>query len=160
MLLEGDCPSPQWAPKQNPLWIRSSEHCSFGSFWKQYPGNKTANSSWAPVVEAGWASPSGAMELHAQCGSQMEKRRVEQMAHTGTTEKTMGWGRGWEFESSHAGGVLKLWNLDNKSNSWIYQMNFKKNFYWRIIVLQNFLVFCQTSTWISHRYFTLRVSLT
>ena len=25
-------------------------------------------------------------------------------------------------------------------------------FYWRIIVLQNFVVYCQTSTWISHRY--------
>ena len=25
-------------------------------------------------------------------------------------------------------------------------------FYWRIIVLQNFVVFCQTSTWISHKY--------
>ena len=25
-------------------------------------------------------------------------------------------------------------------------------FYWRIISLQNFVVFCQTSTWISHRY--------
>ena len=25
-------------------------------------------------------------------------------------------------------------------------------FYWRIIALQNFAVFCQTSTWISHRY--------
>ena len=25
-------------------------------------------------------------------------------------------------------------------------------FYWRITVLQNFVVFCQTSTWISHRY--------
>ena len=25
-------------------------------------------------------------------------------------------------------------------------------FYWRIIVLQNFAVFCQTATWISHRY--------
>ena len=25
-------------------------------------------------------------------------------------------------------------------------------FYWRIITLQNFAVFCQTSTWISHRY--------
>ena len=24
-------------------------------------------------------------------------------------------------------------------------------FYWRIIALQNFVVFCQTSTWISHR---------
>ena len=32
---------------------------------------------------------------------------------------------------------------------------FKKNslfFNWRIIALQNFAVFCQTSTWISHRY--------
>ena len=25
-------------------------------------------------------------------------------------------------------------------------------FYWRIIALQNFVVFCQTLTWISHRY--------
>jgi len=25
-------------------------------------------------------------------------------------------------------------------------------FYWRIIALQNFVVFCQTSTWINHRY--------
>ena len=25
-------------------------------------------------------------------------------------------------------------------------------FYWRIIALQNFALFCQTSTWISHRY--------
>ena len=25
-------------------------------------------------------------------------------------------------------------------------------FYWRIIALQNFVVFCQTSIWISHRY--------
>ena len=25
-------------------------------------------------------------------------------------------------------------------------------FYWRIIALQNFAVFCQTSTWIRHRY--------
>ena len=25
-------------------------------------------------------------------------------------------------------------------------------FYWRMIALQNFAVFCQTSTWISHRY--------
>ena len=29
---------------------------------------------------------------------------------------------------------------------------FFKFFYWRIIALQNFVVFCQTSTWISHRY--------
>ena len=25
-------------------------------------------------------------------------------------------------------------------------------FYWRIIALQNFVIFCQTSTWISHKY--------
>ena len=25
-------------------------------------------------------------------------------------------------------------------------------FFWRIIALQNFIVFCQTSTWLSHRY--------
>ena len=29
---------------------------------------------------------------------------------------------------------------------------FKFFFNWRIIALQNFLVFCQTSTWMSHRY--------
>ena len=29
---------------------------------------------------------------------------------------------------------------------------FNLYFYWRIIALQNFVVFCQTSTWISHRY--------
>ena len=31
-------------------------------------------------------------------------------------------------------------------------------FYWRIIALQNFVVFCQTSTWVSHRY-TCNLSL-
>ena len=36
----------------------------------------------------------------------------------------------------------------------IYSLLFKINlfFNWRIIALQNFAVFCQTSTWISHRY--------
>ena len=29
---------------------------------------------------------------------------------------------------------------------------FKLIFYWRIIALQNFVIFCQTSAWISHRY--------
>ena len=29
---------------------------------------------------------------------------------------------------------------------------FNSFFYWRVIALQNFVVFCQTSTWISHRY--------
>ena len=37
-----------------------------------------------------------------------------------------------------------------------YAFKLFKNFYlffsWRIIALQNFVVFCQTSTWISHRY--------
>ena len=36
-----------------------------------------------------------------------------------------------------------------------YSYHFKKWIYffnWRIIALQNFAVFCQTSTWISHRY--------
>ena len=31
-------------------------------------------------------------------------------------------------------------------------MVFNLFFYWRIIALQNFVVFCQTSTWISYRY--------
>ena len=37
----------------------------------------------------------------------------------------------------------------------LIQVVFKNNylfFYWRIIALKNFAVFCQTSTWISHRY--------
>ena len=36
-----------------------------------------------------------------------------------------------------------------------FQTTYFKNlfiFYWRIIALQNFAVFCQTSIWISHRY--------
>ena len=32
-------------------------------------------------------------------------------------------------------------------------------FYWGIIALQNFVVFCQTSTWISHRYIYIYISL-
>ena len=32
-------------------------------------------------------------------------------------------------------------------------------FYWRVIALQNFVVFCQTSTWISHRYTYIPSSL-
>ena len=34
----------------------------------------------------------------------------------------------------------------------IYPPFFKVFCYWRIIALHNFVVFCQTSTWISHRY--------
>ena len=34
----------------------------------------------------------------------------------------------------------------------IYIFLFNLFLYWRIIDLQNFAVFCQTSTWISHRY--------
>ena len=38
---------------------------------------------------------------------------------------------------------------------WFYQTFFfliYLFFNWRIIALQNFVVFCQTSTWVSHRY--------
>ena len=37
-----------------------------------------------------------------------------------------------------------------KSRTWLN--DFTSLFYWRIIALQNFVVFCQTSTWLSHRY--------
>ena len=37
----------------------------------------------------------------------------------------------------HSRGLKKLFNLF---------------FNWRVIALQNFVIFCQTSTWISHRY--------
>ena len=30
--------------------------------------------------------------------------------------------------------------------------SFFQFFYWRIVALKNYVVFCQTSTWISHRY--------
>ena len=43
----------------------------------------------------------------------------------------------------------------SERTSTIFAHHFLKNlftFYWRIIVLQNFAVFCQISTWISHRY--------
>ena len=43
----------------------------------------------------------------------------------------------------------------SERTSTIFAHDFLKNlftFYWRIIVLQNFAVFCQISTWISHRY--------
>ena len=35
---------------------------------------------------------------------------------------------------------------------------FKIIFYWRIIALQNFAVFCQTSTWMRHRYIPSHIS--
>jgi len=38
-------------------------------------------------------------------------------------------------------------------HSFFYKfLNFYLFFNWRIIALQNFVVFCQTSSWISHRY--------
>ena len=43
----------------------------------------------------------------------------------------------------------------DKHKADIHPMNlffFQLIFYWRVIALQNFVVFCQTSTWISHRY--------
>ena len=40
---------------------------------------------------------------------------------------------------------LQIMNLWETSFVFIF-------FYWRIIALQNCVVFCQTSTWISHRY--------
>ena len=47
------------------------------------------------------------------------------------------------------------WPLDvraaQKPHSFLHLL-LKLFFYWRIIALQNFVVFCQTSTWISHRY--------
>ena len=56
--------------------------------------------------------------------------------------------------------VQKIWKslfLTRKSqllvvNFFLLNEWLKKLFYWRIIALQNFVVFCQTSTWISHRY--------
>ena len=38
------------------------------------------------------------------------------------------------------------------SYSWFIRDFLKKIFNWKIIALQNFVVFCHTSTWISHRY--------
>ena len=41
----------------------------------------------------------------------------------------------------------KFWLMDK----FIWK-DFLYFFYWRVIALQNFTVFCQTSTWISHRH--------
>ena len=38
------------------------------------------------------------------------------------------------------------------NGSLIYAWFYLFIFYWRIIALQNFVLFCQTSKWISHRY--------
>ena len=46
--------------------------------------------------------------------------------------------------------IMKLLNL-LLSQDWEV-LFFKKKFNWSIIALQNFVVFYQTSTWISHRY--------
>ena len=43
-------------------------------------------------------------------------------------------------------------SLQGLSRSFTLTDFFKLFFYWRIIALQNFVVFCQTSIWISHRY--------
>ena len=60
--------------------------------------------------------------------------------------------------------IQALRHIQNQVMSWIRWSHkilgyflglFKKInlfFYWRIIALQNFVVFCQTSTWITHRY--------
>ena len=42
--------------------------------------------------------------------------------------------------------------LSDRSNVLFLSFKILFIFYWRIIVLQNFVVFCQTSTWVSHRY--------
>ena len=43
--------------------------------------------------------------------------------------------------------------------SFYYFYSFALFFNWRIIALQNFVVFCQTSTWISHRYICMCICL-
>ena len=43
--------------------------------------------------------------------------------------------------------IIKLLEGKNKENLFLIYF-----FYWRIIALQNFAVFCPISTWISHRY--------
>ena len=42
--------------------------------------------------------------------------------------------------------------LTDSPSLWVVCFFFNLFFYWRIIALQNFVVFCQTSTWMSHRY--------
>ena len=48
------------------------------------------------------------------------------------------------------GGVEKLEPIELISV--FFSFFFNLFFYWRIIALWNFVVFCQTSTWINHRY--------
>ena len=53
-------------------------------------------------------------------------------------------------------GMKDLCNLRDENGLKIFfpqpPFFFLNLFYWRIIALQNFIVFCLTSTWISHRY--------
>ena len=54
-----------------------------------------------------------------------------------------GFGCSFCFNDDQKQELLKLFNF------YSFLFNF---FYWRIIALQNFVVFCQTSTWINHKY--------
>ena len=59
----------------------------------------------------------------------------------------------WKFPLDLQMSYVVLWSIWAYFNLFILfcSLNFLF-FYWRIIALQNFVVFCQTSTWISHRY--------
>ena len=57
---------------------------------------------------------------------------------------------------------LRFTNIGGQAEGLNDPPNFFKKifiFYWWIIALQNFVVFCQTSTWISHRYTYIFTSL-
>ena len=55
---------------------------------------------------------------------------------------------------THPFVLVTVWTLqiDRALDKLSYFFLINLFFYWRIIALQNFAVFCQTSTWISHRY--------
>jgi len=55
----------------------------------------------------------------------------------------------WHIEcSTFTASSFRIWN----SSTGIPSPPLAFFFYWRIIALQNFVVFCQTTTWISHQF--------
>ena len=61
---------------------------------------------------------------------------------------------------SQVANIMEL-QLKHQSFQWIFPLGLSAYLfiYWRIIALQNFVVFCQTSTWIRHRYIPFWTSL-
>ena len=71
----------------------------------------------------------------------------------GDTGKKQRWGDEWQWERREkCGETRQSGGRDIWEGRFILYLYINIYFNWRIIALQNFVVFCQTSAWISHRY--------